>query len=49
MYNNFNNVDNRYGSDIDADYGVIDPETGIWDARGSIQFPYSLSYVCEVG
>lgn len=49
VYNNFDNVDNQFGSDTDADFGVIVPETGVWDARGSFKFPYSFPYICEVG
>ena len=48
-FNNFQDVDNQYGSDSDADFGIIFPDTGVWDARGSFRFPYTYPYICETG
>ena len=39
----------QFGEDVDADFGVIIPETGFWDARGSFKYPYTYPYICEIG
>ena len=49
LFENFRDVDNQYGSDSDADFGIIIPQTGVWDARGSFKFSYSDPYICETG
>ena len=49
LFENFRNVDNEYGTDNDADFGIIVPQTGVWDARGSFKYPYSYPYICETG